>query len=208
MMGAARFTLIVEPLTEAAFAPFGRVLGLPCPPDDPRTAFRSPATDFWHAHHFLTGEGGSPEVLWVDYRNTSGRVQTLEAHWLTQQAIVPLGGDQGSDQGADRSGVVQVVCPSRDDGSRLPDLAQMRAFQIPAGQGICMQPGCWHTTFVTGGPVTCLMLTRASTTRDLLAHLNSGATATESSLVALASLDPREWVVQGLQVSPAQPGPG
>jgi ureidoglycolate lyase len=186
--GDQRVAVATQPLDEAAFAPYGTVLGLPCPQHESATACRLPGTDFWHAHHFRAGEGGSPELLWVEYRPQGLRLQTLEAHWLTEQALVPLGGPAGGQ-------VVQVVCPTRDDGSRQPDLARLRAFRIPPGRGLCMRPGCWHTTVVIGGPVTCLMLTRASTTLDLVAHLQHGAAASESSLVALSSLDPRAWVL-------------
>ena len=166
----------IEPLTEEAFSDFGRVLGRPLPEDPAATAFSHPGSDFWHVHDFNPGEGGETEVLWVDYRNDSLRVRALEAHWLTEQAIIPLGGNE----------ILHVVCPTRDDGSRLPHRARMRCFRIGSGRGICMRPGCWHASFVLGGQTTCLMLTRRSTTRDLVAHLKGQSAATETSIVALA----------------------
>jgi hypothetical protein len=45
-----------------------------------------------------------------------------------------------------------------------------------------MRPGCWHASFVLGGETTCLMLTRRSTTRDLVAHLRGESVAVESSI--------------------------
>jgi ureidoglycolate lyase len=168
----------VEPLDEDAFAPFGWVLGAAYPGGATDAAFTSPGSDFWHVHDFLAGEGGAPEVLWVNYRNDSLRLRVLEVHWLTQQAIVPLGA----------GAIVHVVCPTRDDGSRLPDLARLRSFRVPSGQGICMRPACWHASFVAEGQTTCLMLTRRSTTRDLVAHLKGDSEATETSIVALSSL--------------------
>jgi ureidoglycolate lyase len=141
-------------------------------------AFRSPGSDFWHQHDFDPGAGGATEVLWVDYRNNSRQVRALEAHWLTQQAIVPLDGRE----------ILHVVCPTRADGSHLPDVSGLRCFRVASGQGLCMRPGCWHASFVLQGQTTCLMLTRGSTTRELVAHLASGAPAVETSIVALASL--------------------
>jgi len=170
--------LAVEALDAAAFEPFGWIWGTACPTHGTPTSFRSPGSDFWHQHDFDPGAGGTTEVLWVDYRNSSRQVRALEAHWLTQQAIVPLDGRE----------ILHVVCPTRADGSRLPDVSQLRCFRVTSGQGLCMRPGCWHASFVLQGQTTCLMLTRGSTTRELVAHLASGAPAAETSIVALASL--------------------
>jgi ureidoglycolate lyase len=75
----------------------------------------------------------------------------------------------------------------------LPDLTRLRAFKIALGQGVCMRAGCWHASFVLGGQVTCLMLTRRSTTQELVAHLARGSVAAETSMVELAGLDEAEW---------------
>ena len=168
----------VEALDEPAFDRFGWVLGSTCPGESNATAFTHPGSDFWHVHDFHPGDGGATEVLWVNYRNASLQLRALEAHWLTEQAIIPLGG----------GALVHVVCPTRDDGSRLPDLTQLRCFSVPTGRGICMRPGCWHASFVTEGQTTCLMLTRRSTTRDLVAHLKGETEASESSIVTMSSL--------------------
>lgn len=181
---AARQTLI-EPLSASAFAAFGSVLGSPCPTDPAALAFSHPGSDFWHAHDFDPGEGGRTEVLWVNYRDHSLRLRTLEVHWLTEQAIIPLGGHD----------IVHVVCPTLDDGSRMPDTARLRAFRVASGQGICMRPGCWHTSFVFGGQTACLMLTRRSTTRDLVAHLRGEAAAVETRIVPVVQPGEAAWLL-------------
>ncbi len=167
----------VEALDEPGFAPFGQLLGTPFPHDPNAVAFGHPGSDFWHVHDFNPGAGGNTEVLWVNYRNTSLRVTGLEVHWLTEQAIVPLG-----------DGLVHVVCPGRDDGSNLPDLSRLRAFKVELGQGVCMRAGCWHASFVLADQVTCMMLTRRSTTQELVTHLAHGAAAAETTIFKLASL--------------------
>ncbi len=174
----------IEALSAEAFAPFGWALGGERY-DAAATGFSNPGSDFWHVHDFDAGAAGQPEVLWVNYRNDSLRVRLLEAHWLTQQAIVPLGGE-----------IVQVVCRGREDDPRTPDLQRLRAFRIPNGQGVCMKPGCWHTSFVFAGQTTCLMLTRHSTTADLAAALQDGSAASESSIVELAALGEPEPLLQ------------
>ena len=177
--------LPIEALTEDAFRAFGRVLGAPLPKDPGALAFSHPGSDFWHAHDFDPGEGGDTEVLWVNYRDASLRLRALEAHWLTEQAIVPLGGRE----------IAHVVCPTRDDRSRLPDLARLRCFRVGSGMGVCMRPGCWHASFVFGGETTCLMLTRRSTTRDLVAHLRGDSVAVETGIVSMESLGHAEWLL-------------
>lgn len=175
--------LTVEALTAEAFAPFGRVLGGGY--DPAVTGFSHPGSDFWHVHDFDAGTGGQVEVLWVNYRNDSLRLRALEAHWLTEQAIVPLGGE-----------IVHVVCPGREDDARTPDVTRLRAFRVGDGQGVCMQPGCWHASFVLAGQTTCLMLTRHSTTADLVETLQGRHDAVESSIVELAALGEGEVALQ------------
>lgn len=162
----------INDLTPEAFSAFGWMLGKPMPDGNGVPLYTNPATDFWHEHLFNTGAGGDAEVLWVNYRSQSTEIASLEKHLLTQQAIVPLTGS-----------IIQVVARSADDGS--PDLSTLAAFRVAQGQGVCMRPGCWHATRVTDAEVTCLMLTRRSTTIDLIQHLTTDASATESAIVAI-----------------------
>lgn len=167
--------LHIEPISEAAVTPFGWMLGKPLPTATDAIAFTSPASDFWHEHIFNTGDGGVTEILWVKYRSDDPAVTRLEVHHLTQQAVVPVIG-----------GIVQILAASNAAGE--PDLGTVRAFAISPGQGICMRPGIWHATRSAGGEATCLMLTRRSTTVDLVRHLNRGAAAEESRMVDIPSL--------------------
>ncbi len=179
-------SISIEALDEGGFALFGQMLGAPFPHDPSAIAYGHPGSDFWHVHDFNPGAGGDTEVLWVNYRNARLRIASLEAHWLTEQAIVPLG-----------EGLIHVVCPGREDDKRVPDLSRLRAFRVGLGQGVCMRAGCWHASFVLAGQVTCMMLTRRSTTRELVAHLARGEPATETSMIELASLDAAEWRLTG-----------
>ena len=163
--------LEINDLTPEAFRTYGWMLGKPIPDGNGVPLFSNPATDFWQEHLFNTGAGGDAELLWVNYRSQSMEIASLEKHLLTQQAIVPLTGE-----------VIQVVASSAADGS--PDLSTLAAFRVPQGQGVCMRPGCWHATRVSDAEVTCLMLTRRSTTLDLIQHLTTDAAASESAIVA------------------------
>lgn len=167
-------SLTVQALSADAFATYGWMLGKPLPSGGDIPSYTSPSSDFWREHLFDTGSTGETEVLWVKYRNNEEVVDSLEAHWLTEQAIVPLTGP-----------VIQLVAASTPDGR--PDVDSLQAFLVPVGEGICMRPRCWHATRVLQNEVTCLMLTRRSTTYDLVVHLVTGAPASESGISPIAA---------------------
>ncbi|MBF5006577.1 ureidoglycolate lyase [Diaphorobacter caeni] len=168
--------IAAQPLSEENFAPFGWTLGRDFPSTAHPSAFTNPATDFWSQHIFQTGAQDGAEVLWVNYRNMDPFVTHLEKHLLTEQAIVPLTGS-----------IIQLMACSTDDGG--VDLSTATAFIIHPGQGICMRPGAWHATRSTSPEVTCLMLTRASTTVDLVRHLTLGECARESAITEIPRLE-------------------
>jgi ureidoglycolate lyase len=166
----------VEPLTADSFRPYGWLLGKAIRLDGSIPAFRNAETEFWEEHLFDPGVGGETQVLWVIYRNRRREVASLEVHRLTQQAVIPLTGE-----------IMQVVAVSGEDGA--PDMRSLRAFLVPVGEGICMRPGCWHATRVECEDVKCMMLTRRSTTGDLVAYLTGGSLLCESAVaVVRASL--------------------
>ena len=163
-----RAAVTIAALSAEAVAPYGWMLGKGLPAQTGIPVFSNARTDFWQEHVF-DAAGGEPELLWVNYRDKNPDIDTLEVHLHTQQAIVPLQGE-----------IIQVLALDAGDGT--PDPASLRAFRIAPGQGICMRPGCWHATRVSDGETRCLMLTRRSTTVDLIAHLDRGAPMTESAL--------------------------
>lgn len=165
--------LIISKLEPKAFSDYGFMLGGPVPAMGGLTpVFSNEATDFWQEHVFNTGQGGETEILWVNYRSQSKFISTLEVHELTEQALIPL-----------TDSIIHIVAVSASDGS--PDLSSMVAFEVPVGQGVCMRPGCWHATRVRSGQAICVMLTRRSTTADLINHLTSDNTASESRIVSV-----------------------
>jgi ureidoglycolate lyase len=160
----------VEDLSPTSFEPFGWVLGKSDPLRTNPVGFYSPASDFWHEHVFDAGAGGETEILWVAYRDNNPLVFKLEVHHLTQQAVVPLTNE-----------IFQILCLS--DVNQRPDLSTLRAYRLSPGVGICMRPGVWHATRAENA--TCLMLTRRSTTKDLVDHLVNERPATESTIVEI-----------------------
>ena len=159
-------------LTAGQFRPYGWLLGEGIRLDGSIPAFHNSEIDFWHQSIFDPGIGGETEMLWVNYRNNQPSITDLEVHRLTQQAVVPLTGE-----------IIQVVACSQPDGSL--DTGSINAFRVPVGAGICMRPGCWHTTRVDSQEVQCMMLTRCSTTVDLIAHLTTGSSLSESAITVV-----------------------
>lgn len=160
------FALPLKLLTEDAIAPYGWLLGRPFPGSS-GSAYQSPGSDFWQEHVFNPGSGGQVEVLWVSYRNNDPVISSLEAHLLTEQAVVPLNGE-----------IIQALALS--DSAGQPDLSTLSAFRVRPGMGVCMKPGTWHAT--RSASSTCMMLTRQSTTLDLVRHLVGRATPVESAI--------------------------
>lgn len=167
-----RTELPLSELTPQALAPYGTVLGKPVPVDAGSVAFGSASSDFWREHVFAAS-GRDPEILWVTYRDTDPRIDRLEMHKLTEQAVVPLTGD-----------IIQIVSASTPSG--VPDLATVRAFRVPVGKGLCMRPGCWHATRVPSSEATCMMLTRSTTTADLIGNLTTRSPLAESAFCGVA----------------------
>jgi ureidoglycolate lyase len=162
----------VQPLTVSHFRPYGWLLGKDIQLDGSIPAFSNADTDFWQEQIFNPGAGGETEVLWMIYRNRSPQVRSLEVHRLTQQAIIPLTAE-----------IIHIVANSLGDGS--PDLNSICAFRVPVGQGVCMHSGCWHATRVEAHEAKCVMLTRRSTTIDLVAHLTCLSCLYESAIAVV-----------------------
>lgn len=115
--------LVPEPLTAAAFAPYGRVLEA-----DPASAqgINAGWTTRFHALAEIEAEG-APAILSIFRgRGRPPAVELLERHPHGSQAFMPLGG---------RPWLVVVA-----DGPE----AQPRAFLARGDQGAQIAPGIWH----------------------------------------------------------------
>lgn len=171
---------MVRSLDAEGFSPYGRVIDAAAQlgtgqtdtaPADTALAgtgqpgFWSAETAFVSASSFDPGAEGTVDLLWVTY-DRAERPSTFEVHLHTEQALIPISG----------SVVQHVFRPDHNGG-------EIESFQVDPGQGIVMDPGCYHTTTSLGGFVTCLMVSRESTTRDLAAGLQDGREPTESVYV-------------------------
>ena len=170
----------VQRLTRKAYEPFGWVLGSPPGRQHPDYVEGRIST-FWGEHIFDVGKGGAVQFVWLDYRWRGFEIQELESHRLTEQALAPV----------TLRPMVHVVCPPPQDPSApdiVPDLSQMEAFLLDGTKGVCMKRGCWHTPLPLGDNIPYLMITRHSTTTDLLHAERSGADVTETVICEISDL--------------------
>jgi len=129
-------TLIVEPLTAQAFAPFGDVIDLPARPG--RTYYNGALGNL--------REQAAPNLS-LTMREPAGelplRAHLLERHEFSSQTFVPI----------DVHAYLVVVAPHRPEGG--PDAARARAFLARGDQGVTYRPNTWHHGLtVFGRPAT------------------------------------------------------
>ncbi|MEM5346145.1 ureidoglycolate lyase [Paraburkholderia azotifigens] len=162
----------VEQLTPESFSPYGWILGKRAPMSCEEPSFQSRSLSIWREHLFDAGSVNDTEVLWATFGESSDVVSELEARRLTQQVTVPL-----------TAPLILIVAAPQT--TRVPDMDSLKAFEIPIGMGICIRPWCWHTTRTFSGEATALMLSRRSTSFDLIVHLHTGAPLSESTRIPI-----------------------
>jgi len=132
--------LRMEPLTRAAFAPFGEVIELEGARHFP---INGGTTERFHdlAAIDVSEAGGRPivSVFRAQPRAWPVEIAMMERHPLGSQAFVPL----------DAAGYAVVVAPA---GAFDP--AQMRAFWAGRGQGVNYAKGVWHHPLLAFGRVS------------------------------------------------------
>ncbi|RCW74388.1 ureidoglycolate lyase [Pseudorhodoferax soli] len=125
-------TLSVQPLSAAAFAPFGTVVEVPTGATGrPINGGTSQRFDLL-ADMALAAEGGRPvlALFRAQARRFPHAVNELERHALGSQTFVPLG----------QRRFVLVVAPAAPE----PDLSALAAFITDGAQGVVLAPGTWH----------------------------------------------------------------
>lgn len=127
-MTAVPILLHPEPLTAAAFAPFGEVIEPR--PETARTINEGFTTRF-HALATVAAEGGPVILSIFRGRPRPLRLEMLERHPKGAQAFLPLG----------RRPWLTVTAEAPD--------APLRAFLCGPEQGLCLAPGVWHHPLLT-----------------------------------------------------------
>jgi ureidoglycolate hydrolase len=125
--------IIVEPLTEAAFAEFGHVLGEPA---SAAPSIRDQVSDVWLGLSDLMGIGSVPgrQITYLKIHTQPPSYDRIEKHETSAEAFIPLEG---------RS--ILLVAPANGTGGvDLPDMRRARAFLMDGSRGILMRRGTWH----------------------------------------------------------------
>jgi len=122
-------TLKAEPLTAAAFAPFGDVLVAPSQPG--RSYFDGLLEN---------GRADARPSLSIVNAVPAGHlpleVTLLERHEFSSQSFVPMHGGRW----------LVIVCPRAANGD--PDVAQAKAFIAQPGQGLTYRCNVWHHSLI------------------------------------------------------------
>jgi ureidoglycolate lyase len=162
-------TLLIDPLTREAFAPYGDVLGGGAAPTgqliNAGTTLKINTRD-----PVLTALGGQPGLF--VYRTQAQTLplplSMLECHQHGSQTFVPL---------ADLSFVVVVACSisqtaSSDSTNNMarPDLSTLRAFWVDGHQGVTLAPGTWHHPLISLHDGELVVLERVAPEADCLIH--------------------------------------
>jgi len=114
-----------QPLTIAAFAPYGEVIEHA---GDQRRRYLS--APFEHSAPAATSTFWVSEVTHAS--NGPVLLEVLERHPWSAQTFIPL----------TYAGYLVVVAPTLING--LPDLDNLQAFEASPQQGVCYRTGVWH----------------------------------------------------------------
>jgi ureidoglycolate lyase len=125
LTGSSPITLVPQPLTVEAFAPFGDVITF---------------SNGKRRNHFPKAFDRSDEAafpsLWISYPGVADlgtvRIKDLERHPHSAQTFVPLNGGR----------YLVVSCGHDAQGS--PDLSSLRAFIAEGNQGVTYHRNVWH----------------------------------------------------------------
>jgi ureidoglycolate lyase len=133
-MASVRSMLIVEVpverLSADAFAPFGQIIG----DHQEAPVLVGPAIRTWRLALEMDGH---PELVVLRFEHGPFECTTLERHLAASQCSVALG---------DVASIMVVAAPAGPaDPDGVPRPEAVRAFFVPAGFGILLWRGIWHS---------------------------------------------------------------
>ncbi len=156
------FEIAVEPLSAAAFAPFGQLIS----EQDAAPLFSVPGAKTWGVDFEIDG---TPEVHYARFDHKDDMTfAMIERHFNVTQAFVPLGG---------AANVNVFAAPTdADDPAAIPRPEDLRAFYFDGAQGVMMWKGTWHSgRFPVRPPSGAVaLITAAETTAELAAMMAAG----------------------------------
>ena len=137
-------TIKVQKLTEAAFAPFGKVLT-----SEGLTPGGNPASHLWFPQVVVIDDPTSVNLMTV--KEHPFVIKDFEAHDHTVENLLPLDGD-----------LIVAFAPA---GALKAE--NVAAFYIPQGLGICADPKVWHAVpFAVGKDVRSIVVFKNNTSNE------------------------------------------
>jgi ureidoglycolate lyase len=146
-------SLVVRELTQEAFAPYGRMIGLPGRDQDAS----GPGWRWWAETVSLPTDGRSFGVGYLELSGSPMRFDWAERHMRSVEVVVPLG----------RDCLLYVGPPERpDEPAAIPALERFEVFRLRPGTGAAMSPGVWHGAPLSELPSSAMVLLLEGTGRD------------------------------------------
>lgn len=142
-------TLTLEPLNEATFSPFGKVLSKPAAGAQAKGA----GWQWWGEIAALPNDERRWTFGYLALESAPMTIDWAERHLRSPEVVF-----------ASDSDVAVYVAPS---GTDEPSLAALRVFEVPAGSGVVLAPGVWHgAPFALDGSTSAFVLLLEGTGRD------------------------------------------
>ena len=158
MVDSVEVQVPVERLSEAAFAPFGHIVGAGGRPPD------FEAGHLWNWRVAFEADGPT-EVLLIRYKYQEPVFSKLERHFHVTQGFIPLGSN---------ASLMVVAAPTDpDDRAAIPPPEAVRCFLMDGSAGVVLHRGTWHALarFAVAPPhVDFAFLTERATQADIEAN--------------------------------------
>jgi len=161
--------LYINPLSRAAFAAYGDVLG------GDHTGVKGELINAGTTQKFsaqapnLTGAGGEPSLHL--YRSKAQslplKIEVLECHQFGSQTFVPLGGLPFIVVVAQSQANAQA---SAQANTQVPDLHTLSAFWVDGQHAVTLHAGTWHHSLIALHDSDFVVLERAGPVVDCLLH--------------------------------------
>ena len=185
-MAMREITLALEPLTHAAFAPYGAIVG------GEGLAADFEAEHLWNWRVPFEADGPT-QVLLIRYKHGPPVFSRMERHFHVTQGFMPLGGLASA----------MVVAPPSDpdDAEAVPPPEAVRAFLLAGEAGVILHRGTWHALqrFPLEPPhVDVAFLTDAATQSEIEASATAGTPLARTQVVDYAEREGVRFRIEGI----------